>query len=128
MPTILAAMARLPIARRAIIRWPLCASVVIAIVVPAAFVGAGAESLPPQITHVSVSSGAFSPDGRSVLSGGLGDFTPKLWDVASGRLLRTFVGHYGGVISVAFSPAGASVVSASCDDTLKLWDAATGQP
>jgi WD40 repeat protein len=44
----------------------------------------------PQIGHPSVSSAAFSPDGRHVLSGG-GDL--KLWDAASGALLRTFEGH-----------------------------------
>ena len=59
------------------------------------------------------------------------DKTLKLWDAATGELLRTFEGgrrrHALGVSSVAFSPDGARVLSGSSDNTLKLWDAATGE-
>ena len=37
---------------------------------------------------------AFSPDGRTVLSGS-DDYTLKSWDVATGKLIRTFEGHFG---------------------------------
>jgi hypothetical protein len=81
----------------------------------------------PIISHTQpVYSVAFSPDGARVLSGS-GDNTMKLWDAATGGLLRTFEGHSSFVISVAFSPDGARVLSGSHDKTLKLWDAATGQ-
>jgi WD40 repeat protein len=72
-----------------------------------------------------VSSVAFSPDGRKVLSGSR-DNTLKLWDAASGGLLRTFAGHSHEVLSVAFSPDGRQVLSGSRDNTLKLWGAASG--
>jgi WD40 repeat protein len=46
---------------------------------------------------------AFSPDGRTVLSGS-DDYTLKSWDVATGKLIRTFEGHSGWVESVSFTP------------------------
>lgn len=80
-----------------------------------------------QVGHSrEVASVAFSPDGRTVLSGSW-DNTLKLWDVARGKVLRTFEGHSGWVTSVAFSPDGRTVVSGSDDTTVRLWKTATGE-
>src|SRR6516225_8811180 len=66
-----------------------------------------------QLGHVvQVESVAFSPDGRFVLSGS-SDHAIKLWDVATGREMRSFAGHTGGVHSVAFSPDGRLALSGS---------------
>ena len=55
------------------------------------------------------------------------DKTLKLWDLASGKELRTFTGHSGWVSSVAIAPDGRTALSGSQDKTLKLWDLATGK-
>ena len=49
----------------------------------------------------SVYSVAFSPDGARLVSGSA-DNTIKLWEVQSGRLLRTLVGHTGTVRHLLF--------------------------
>jgi WD40 repeat protein len=68
---------------------------------------------------------AFSPDGKYVLTGS-DDGTPRLWDTATGTLVRTFSGHTNIVRSVAFSPDGKYVLTGSLDGTARLWDTATG--
>ena len=68
---------------------------------------------------------AFSPDGRTALSGGSGI---QLWDITSGRELHSFVSA-GLVNSVAISPDGRSVLSggtAFSGGQLRLWDIASG--
>src|SRR5262249_24349717 len=62
-------------------------------------------------------------DGRTALSGSW-DSWVKLWDVATGKELRTFRGHTRAVQSVAFSPDGRNALSGGSDGTLKLWDLA----
>ena len=79
----------------------------------------------PQLGHAGgVVSVAFSPDGKQALSGS-NDSTLKLWDIKTGKEIRTFFGHSRGVNSVAFSPDGKQALSGSDDGTLKLWDIET---
>jgi WD40 repeat protein len=79
----------------------------------------------PQVPHSrEATSVAFSPDGARLLSGG--DDTLKLWDAATGRLIRTFEGHSRAVREAAFSPDGKRIVSGSDDTTIRIWDAADG--
>ncbi|KAH6694365.1 hypothetical protein BKA61DRAFT_564174 [Leptodontidium sp. MPI-SDFR-AT-0119] len=74
-----------------------------------------------------VTSVAFSPDGKQIVSGS-DDATVRRWDAATGQqLLPALEGHTGEVTSVAFSPDGKQIVSGSDDATVRRWDAATGQ-
>jgi WD40 repeat protein len=67
----------------------------------------------PNVSHSStISSVAISPDGTRLLSGSF-DNTLKLWDAATGHLLRSFDGHSNWINSVAFSPDGMRVISGS---------------
>ncbi len=63
---------------------------------------AGHPKLVVQLGHSgSINAAALSRDGRLVLSGG--DDLAILWETATGRQLRRFVGHTDSVTSVAFS-------------------------
>jgi hypothetical protein len=68
--------------------------------------------------------GAFSPDGRCVVSGGM-SATFRLWDVDTGRLLSAFVGHTRDVNSVAWIPDQRFILSGSSDTNVQLWDRET---
>ena len=74
-----------------------------------------------------VTSVAFSPDGRHIVSGS-GDKTVRVWDAQTGQsVMDPLKGHDNWVTSVAFSPDGRHIVSGSDDKTVRVWDAQTGQ-
>ncbi len=81
----------------------------------------------PNMKHSNVVRAcALTPDGRFVVSASE-DKTLILWNVESGKEIRSFIGHTNGVSDCAISPDGKFVISASYDRTLKLWDVATGK-
>ncbi|MEH1989677.1 WD40 repeat domain-containing protein, partial [Nostoc sp.] len=68
----------------------------------------------------------FSPDGKTLASGS-SDNTIKLWDVSTGKAIKTLIGHSSSVWGVGFSPDGKTLASGSSDNTIKLWDVSTGK-
>lgn len=75
---------------------------------------------------VTIASYTFSPDGRTIVSGG-GDKTVRIWNTRTGINIETLTGHTETVVAVAYSPDGDTIVSASRDKTLRIWDAHTGE-
>jgi WD40 repeat protein len=50
-----------------------------------------------------------------------------VWEASTGHELLTLGGHQDYVLSVAWSPDGKKLATASLDHTAKVWDATTGR-
>ncbi|MBH8551735.1 serine/threonine protein kinase [Nostocaceae cyanobacterium CENA357] len=75
----------------------------------------------------SVLSVAINPDGQSIASSGDRDRLIKLWNLTTGKEIRTLKGHSQRINVVTISPDGKTLVSGSDDKTIKVWNLTTGK-
>ncbi len=68
---------------------------------------------------------AFSPNGNSLVTGS--GKRIQMWNVRTWQPIFTISQGNSTVADLVFSPDGTSLASASIDDSIKLWDAKTGQ-
>jgi WD40 repeat protein len=77
-----------------------------------------------------VTSMVFTPDGRSLVSGGF-DHKIKLWNLKTGKLQATLQRHYDQINALAISPNGELLASGGgtadtyTDKTITIWDLKT---
>lgn len=83
------------------------------------------QDLPLKTDQVNVV--LVTPDGERAVSGGgqfdgQRDFALRVWDSVSGRLLHSREGHEGEITALAVTPDSSHVVSASLDQTIRVWE------
>ncbi len=70
-----------------------------------------------------ITSLSFSSKGDYLVSGsGLNDYTIRIWDIKNGNCLKVLTGHCDIVCSVEFSHDDSLILSASWDNTIKIWE------
>jgi WD40 repeat protein len=73
-----------------------------------------------------VSCVAFAAGGKALASGSW-DRTVRLWEVATGKELRRFVGHQDAVYSLAITADNRTLLSSGRDGTVRQWDVDSGR-
>lgn len=78
-----------------------------------------------QYDEVGVTCLDISPDGKTLVSGGI-DHTVILWDVTTGIIKKRIEAHQDAVLKVKFSADGLYIFSQSHDRTVKIWSSQSG--
>ncbi len=74
-----------------------------------------------------VTTAAFSPDGRFILSGSA-DRTMRLWEVATQHEIQRFEDHVKNTVwGVSFSPTGRRILASCTDGSIHQWDLKSGE-
>ena len=54
------------------------------------------------------------------------DNTARLWDVETGDIIHTLLGHTAEIVSLNFDTQGQKIITGSFDHTVKVWDVRNG--
>ena len=72
----------------------------------------------------------FSNDGKKIISISYSDYYDniiQIWDAKTGFELKRLIGHKRTINSIALSPDGQHIASASSDKSIRIWDIKTGE-
>jgi len=78
-------------------------------------------------TLAGIAATERSKQAGAYVATGSRDKTIKLWDTASGGMLRSLAGHDNWVRALVFHPSGKFLLSASDDKSIRVWDLASGR-
>ena len=68
----------------------------------------------------------FNPQSNLIVSGSF-DESIRVWDVRTGKCLKTLPAHSDPVSAVHFNRDGSLIVSSSYDGMCRIWDTTTGK-
>jgi WD40 repeat protein len=69
---------------------------------------------------------SFNPDGKMLATGSADKFV-KVWEVPSGKFVKSFEGHTHHVLDIGWAADGKLLASAGGDNTVKIWDFEKGE-
>lgn len=69
---------------------------------------------------------SFSPDGKLLATAAADKFV-KVWEVPSGKFVKSFEGHTHHVMDVGWTNDGKKLASAGADNLIKIWDYEKGE-
>ena len=88
---------------------------------------AGKVLLDMKPTHSDTVFGvSFSPDNTKLATCGADKFV-KVWEMPSGKFLKSFEGHTHHVLDVGWKPDGKFLASGGADNNVKVWDYEKGE-
>src|SRR5262249_17868179 len=74
----------------------------------------------------AILAAAVAPGGKTLATAGY-DKQIRIWDLATGKVVRPLKDHSDAGYGLAFSPDGKALVSCAADRRVKLWDWSTGR-
>ncbi|MCG9128502.1 hypothetical protein JT359_12945 [Candidatus Poribacteria bacterium] len=64
----------------------------------------------------------YAPDGKTIVIGSI-DGSIRIWDVSSGKLVKTLItGHYDKITAISFNRDGSKIVTGGSDQSIRLWN------
>src|SRR5258706_3440148 len=88
--------------------------------------GQSIETVMQKGHELEVIAVAVSPDSNYVATGSR-DKSAKLWELSTGREVRSFLGHEASVNGLDFSRDGKFLITSSGDKTARIWEVETGK-
>jgi len=101
-------------------------SIVLSLVVPFGLFAQNLETVIQKGHELAVLAVAASPDSNYIATASR-DKSAKLWEVSTGREVRSFLGHELSVTAMDFSSDGKLLATGSNDKTVRLWNVETGK-